>query len=280
MIRTSTRLALALAHLARSPRRVRPGRRCRAQPRGTRLHARQPADLAAGAVHEIAFRVTHRFTRPLGDECEDNLLEDLFGLDSGARHRPRVPVRPGAGRQIGVHRSSLDKTIEFFGEYALLRQPSGVPVDDRGARRRSTAPTTSATATRRRSARSCRGASAIVAAVYIEPIWVEQRQPAADRGRRRRLDLLLGMGARVRIRRRSIWSASSRRGSPATTPGHDHRQLRHREARRRAYLPAELLELVRDDDGQIARGGADEDPGIWASTSRGSSSDGCRAGAV
>ena len=33
-----------------------------------------------------AFRVTHRFTRPLScDACSESLLEDFFGIDSGAQ---------------------------------------------------------------------------------------------------------------------------------------------------------------------------------------------------
>ena len=43
-----------------------------------------------------AFRVTHRFTRPLGQGDFGNLAEDFFGLDSGSRDRPRVPLRSGA----------------------------------------------------------------------------------------------------------------------------------------------------------------------------------------
>ena len=34
--------------------------------------------------HKGAFRLTHRFTRPLGDGSFGNLVEDLFGFDSSA----------------------------------------------------------------------------------------------------------------------------------------------------------------------------------------------------
>jgi hypothetical protein len=35
--------------------------------------------------HKSAFRVTHRFARPLGSGDFGNLLEDFFGFDSGAQ---------------------------------------------------------------------------------------------------------------------------------------------------------------------------------------------------
>jgi hypothetical protein len=76
-----------------------------------------------------AFRVTHRFTRPLDcDTCSNSLLGDLFGLDNGAiiglEYRFAI-IRNG---QIGIHRTS-DKTIEFFGQYGVVRQDKGLPVD-------------------------------------------------------------------------------------------------------------------------------------------------------
>src|SRR5947208_11766061 len=35
--------------------------------------------------HKAAFRVTHRFTRPLGNGSFGSLASDFFGLDSGAQ---------------------------------------------------------------------------------------------------------------------------------------------------------------------------------------------------
>ena len=75
-----------------------------------------------------AFRVTHRFTRPLDcDACSDSLLEDFFGIDSGAAIglEYRFGIVPGG--QIGIHRTS-DKTIAFFAQYGLIRQPLDVSV--------------------------------------------------------------------------------------------------------------------------------------------------------
>ena len=57
-----------------------------------------------------AFRVTHRFTRPLGDGDFGDLAGDLFGLDTGAQIG--LEYRFGIMRrtQVGFHRTS-DRTI-------------------------------------------------------------------------------------------------------------------------------------------------------------------------
>src|SRR6266540_928545 len=67
-----------------------------------------------------AFRVTHRFTRPLNDDFGD-VAGDLFGIDSGAQIglEYRFGIIPNG--QVGLHRTSA-KTIEFFGQYRVLPQ--------------------------------------------------------------------------------------------------------------------------------------------------------------
>lgn len=69
-----------------------------------------------------AFRVTHRFARPLGDGDFGDLADDLFGFDNGAQIG--LEYRFGLTRdlQVGIYRTS-DKTIQFFGQY-LLRRPA------------------------------------------------------------------------------------------------------------------------------------------------------------
>lgn len=70
--------------------------------------------------HKSAFRVTHRFARPLGAGDFGSLLEDFFGLDSGAQIGLEYRFGLFSGTQVGIHRTS-DRTIEFFGQYDLLR---------------------------------------------------------------------------------------------------------------------------------------------------------------
>jgi hypothetical protein len=62
-----------------------------------------------------AFRVTHRFVRPLKcGECEDNLLEDLFGIDNGAAI--------GLEFRFGI---VPDKPDTMFGSYAIEKRAGG-----------------------------------------------------------------------------------------------------------------------------------------------------------
>jgi hypothetical protein len=80
-------------------------------------------------VNRSAFRVTHRFGRSLGEGDFGDLLDDLFGLDNGAviGLEFRYGLLPGA--QVGIHRSSLDKIIEFFGQYGITRQTDTMPLE-------------------------------------------------------------------------------------------------------------------------------------------------------
>jgi hypothetical protein len=71
--------------------------------------------------HKSAFRVTHRFARPLGSGDFGNLVEDFFGFDAGALIGLEYRFGLFRGAQVGIHRTS-DRTIEFFGQYDLLGQ--------------------------------------------------------------------------------------------------------------------------------------------------------------
>src|SRR5688572_31905634 len=74
-----------------------------------------------------AFRVTHRFGRPLAAGDFGDLAGDLFGLDSGAQIGLEYRFGVIRGLQAGIHRTS-NKTIAFFGQYNLLQQGGSVPV--------------------------------------------------------------------------------------------------------------------------------------------------------
>ena len=65
--------------------------------------------------HASAFRVTHRFTRSLGQGNFGDLLGDGFGTDGGAQIVLENRFGLFSGTQLGVHRTS-DKTIQFFGQ--------------------------------------------------------------------------------------------------------------------------------------------------------------------
>jgi len=75
----------------------------------------------------FAFRLTHRFSRPLdGGAGFDNLFEDFFGFDSPAFIGLELRYGIAPGTQVGVYRNN-NKNIQFFGRYNLQR-----PVDNRG----------------------------------------------------------------------------------------------------------------------------------------------------
>jgi hypothetical protein len=78
--------------------------------------------------HRLAFRLTHRFARPLGQGDFEDLLADLFGFDGGAQVGLGLRFGLLSGSQLGIYRTS-DRTIELFAQQQLLREgrwPLGV----------------------------------------------------------------------------------------------------------------------------------------------------------
>src|SRR5215204_343823 len=74
-----------------------------------------------------AFRVTHRFSRPLGQGDFGSLAEDFFSLDSSAMIGLEYRFGIMRGWQAGVYRTS-DRTIELFSRYSVATQGKGLPV--------------------------------------------------------------------------------------------------------------------------------------------------------
>ncbi len=68
-----------------------------------------------------AFRVSHRFTRSLGDGSFRDLIGDGLGTDFGSLIGLEFRFGLPYGAQVGVFRTS-EKTIEFFTQKELLRQ--------------------------------------------------------------------------------------------------------------------------------------------------------------
>ncbi|OFW07619.1 MAG: hypothetical protein A3I61_17675 [Acidobacteria bacterium RIFCSPLOWO2_02_FULL_68_18] len=145
-----------------------------------------------------AFRVTHRFGRPLGQGDFGDLVEDLFGLDSGAQIGLEYRFGLMRGLQAGIYRTS-DKTIEFFSQYNLLQQTSASPVgvgvlasiDGTNNFRDSYSPALGVAISR---------TLPRVAALYVHPIWVNNSNPRPSELVDDNDTFLLGLGARARIR--------------------------------------------------------------------------------
>ena len=78
--------------------------------------------------NKTAFRVTHRFSRPLGRGDFSDLLTDFFGFDSGAQIGLEFRYGLLRGTQIGVYRTS-NRDIQIFGQQSLMQQkPDGHPL--------------------------------------------------------------------------------------------------------------------------------------------------------
>jgi Membrane bound beta barrel domain (DUF5777) len=150
-----------------------------------------------------AFRVTHRFLRPLGEGDFGDLLADFFGLDSGAQIGLEYRFGIIKNGQIGIHRTS-DKTIEFFGQYGLLRQEQ-FPVDisilasidgtnnfhSNDEVEASYSPSLGVILSRTFSDRF---------AFYVEPIWVNNSNSQPKELADDNDTFMVGLAARIRIR--------------------------------------------------------------------------------
>lgn len=73
------------------------------------------------------FRVTHRFSPPLGSGDLGDVVEDLFGLDRSSLIGLEFRFGLAPGVQIGIHRTSA-KTIQLFTQLSAVRQSDTRPV--------------------------------------------------------------------------------------------------------------------------------------------------------
>lgn len=78
--------------------------------------------------HRGYFRLAHHFARNLrlGDFSE--LANDLFGLDDGAVIGFEYRFAVEDNIQVGIHRSTTNKTLQLFSRWDALRQRHGLPV--------------------------------------------------------------------------------------------------------------------------------------------------------
>ena len=145
-----------------------------------------------------SFRVTHRFTRPLGAGTFSNLASDLFGLDSGAQVGLEYRFGIMAGTQIGIHRTS-DRTIQLMAQHQLMRQGDRLPVgidvigsiDGTNNFRDSYSPAVGAVISR------TLGRSG---ALYAHPIWINNTNPLPSEVADENDTFLIGVGGRLRVR--------------------------------------------------------------------------------
>lgn len=143
-----------------------------------------------------AFRVTHRFARPLGQGDFSSLLEDFFGLDSGAQIGLEYRFGIIRGAQIGIHRTS-DRTIEFFSQYSVLQQQNigfgldaVATIEGTNNFKDSYTPSLGVVLSRELGE---------VGAVYLQPRWVNNSNPLPSELTDDNDTFFLGLGARIRV---------------------------------------------------------------------------------
>ena len=149
-----------------------------------------------------AFRVTHRFGRPLGGGAENfsfgDLAGDLFGLDAGAQIGLEYRFGVMRGLEAGIHRTS-NKTIEFFGQYSVLQQRGSSPVglgvlvsiDGTNNFRDIYSPALGVAISR---------TIPRLGALYVEPIWVKNSNPGPDAIVAHNDTFMVGLATRMRVR--------------------------------------------------------------------------------
>ena len=145
-----------------------------------------------------AFRVTHRFMRPLGNGSFNDLLGDGFGIDGSAQVGLEFRFGIMSGTQIGIHRTS-DRTIELFGQHQLARQGERLPVtvdlvgtfEGTNNLRNVYSPAIGAVISRTLGRHG---------ALYFQPVYVHNSNLLQSEAVDDNSSFVFGVGARVRVR--------------------------------------------------------------------------------
>ena len=144
-----------------------------------------------------AFRVTHRFTRPLVSGDFGDLAADAFGFDAGAQIGLEYRFGIIAGTQIGIHRTS-DRTIQFFLQQHVIGEgASPVGIDA----------IATAEGTNNFKDSYSPGIGAVISrtlgrhgAIYAMPMWINNTNPEPSELIDDNNSFVVGVGARLRIR--------------------------------------------------------------------------------
>jgi hypothetical protein len=86
-------------------------------------------------AHTLAFRLTHRFTRPIDEGTAGDFFRDLFGFDSAARIGLELRYGLWRGTQVAIYRTN-DRAIQLSAQQTVLRQTAESMVRRRRVRRR------------------------------------------------------------------------------------------------------------------------------------------------
>lgn len=206
--------------------------------------------------HKMAFRVTHRFGRPLGQGDFGDLAADLFGLDAGGLIGLEFRYGLIRGGQVGIYRTS-DRTINFFGQYEVISQssfPVGVSVvanvDGTNNFQDSYSPGLSAVISREIGERG---------ALYVQPAWINNTNPQPTELVDDNDTVVVGLGARVRVRRSTylVLEAAPRAGG--YDPGVDHVSFGIEQQAGGHLFQLNFSNGIGSTLAQVARGGSAND---------------------
>lgn len=147
--------------------------------------------------HSSAFRISHRFGRPLGQGSFSDLLQDGFGFDSGAVIGFEYRYGLFKATQLAVHRTN-DRTVQFLLQREVKAQDESFPVsinvfgsaEGTNNFRDSYSPGLGLIVSREINDR---------AALYVEPFWVNNTNPLPKDLVDDNNSIMLGLGARVRL---------------------------------------------------------------------------------
>jgi hypothetical protein len=207
--------------------------------------------------YKSAFRVTHRFGRPLGSGSFGDLAGDLFGLDSGAQIGLEYRFGLMRGLQAGIHRTS-NKTIAFFSEYSLLQENGASPVavgvlasvDGTNNFRDSYSPAIGVAISR---------TIPRIGAVYLEPVWVNNTNPSPGELVDDNDTFLVGVGARIRVRPTVYLVGEVIPRVAGYTPGVTHGTFAIEKRAGGHMFQLNFSNSFGTTMGQLARGGANND---------------------
>ena len=149
------------------------------------------------ARHRGAFRITHRFARPLGQGDFVDLVEDFFGFDSSAQIGFEYRFGLFRATQLAVHRNN-NRTIQFLLQRQIVGQDEDFPlsidaiasIEGTDNFTESYSPALGVLVSREFGDR---------AAVYAEPIWVNNSNAEPSELVDDNSSFVLGLGTRVRL---------------------------------------------------------------------------------
>lgn len=207
--------------------------------------------------YRSAFRVTHRFGRPLGDGDFGDLLADFFGFDSSAQIGLEYRFSLVRGTQMGIYRTN-DRTIEFFANYNILRETDSTPlglsaigsIEGTNNFRDSYTPALGVVVSRR---------IGRWGSVYAEPFWVNNSNPLPSELIDENDSFLLGVGTRVRVRRTVYVVLEYAPRVAGYDPGDDHVSVGLEKLVGGHLFQVNFSNGIGTTMGQIARGGSSND---------------------